>query len=312
MDSLRVVIGIPTFKRPAGLKRLLDSIVLQQAEFNPIVLIADNEGDNGVGLVVAEELKAEGYKLELHAIAVNERGISQVRNALMQYAFETLSGDYLAMIDDDEWVEPQWIAQLVEVQRQTCADIVGGSVAPEFEGDRPDWAQGLHIYYQSDSNVSGTTELVQGTTNVLLHRSVVDNYPNERFDPFYSVVGGGDKEYFTRLKRKGATFAFAHLAQSHELFGASRMTKAWALERAFRIGAGDIRIIQKSKPSVLTWIKEILKLAVAILLSSASMLLYILKPHKHMKAKLKLYRQLGKLSAFQGKQRSVYSKIHGN
>ncbi|MEH8018598.1 glycosyltransferase [Rheinheimera muenzenbergensis] len=312
MKNLNVVIGIPTFKRPQGVRRLLESVAKQVADFDITVLVADNEGDSGIGLVTVQQILAEGYPLPLKGIAVNERGISQVRNALMHEAFDNMKANLLAMIDDDEWVEPQWIASLVKIQQQTNADVVGGSVAPEFEVPAPVWAKGLHIYYQSDSNYSGTVELIDGTTNVLLSRHIVDAYPEERFDPFYSLVGGGDKEFFTRIKRRGATFAFAHEAQAHEIFGASRLTKKWAIERAFRIGAGDMRIIGKGNPSVLVWLKELVKLLAATVVSALSMVLLAAIPHKRMKARLKLARQMGKISAFSGAQKQVYSNIHGS
>lgn len=311
MNQLKVVIGIPTFKRPQGVRRLLESISKQVAGFEPMVLVADNEGDNGVGLATVQQVLAEGYPLPLKAIAVNERGISQVRNALMHEAFDNMQADLLAMIDDDEWVEPQWIASLVKVQQQTRADVVGGSVAPEFEVTPPAWAKGLHIYYQSDSTYSGAVDLIDGTTNVLLSRHIVDAFPEERFDPFYSLVGGGDKEFFTRIKRRGATFAFAHEAQAHEIFGASRLTKKWALERAYRIGAGDIRIISKNNPTAVVWLRELSKLSAALVLSGVMFVLMFGVPHKKMKARLKLHRQFGKLSALFGKQKAVYQDIHG-
>ncbi|MGP9801293.1 glycosyltransferase family 2 protein [Rheinheimera sp. NSM] len=312
MSQLKVVIGIPTFKRPQGVRRLLESISKQVAGFEPVVLVADNEGDGGVGLVTVQQIMAEGYPLPLKAIAVNERGISQVRNALMHEAFDNMQADLLAMIDDDEWVEPQWIAALVKVQQQTKADVVGGSVAPEFEVAPPAWAKGLNIYYQSEETTSGVIPLVSGTTNVLLSRHIVDAYPEERFDPFYSLVGGGDKEFFTRIKRRGATFAFAHEAQAHEIFGASRLTKKWAIERAYRIGAGDIRIISKSQPGLIAWCAEVFKFVAAIIVSSIMLIVMSGVPYKKMHARLKLARQFGKLSALWGRQREVYKKVHGS
>lgn len=312
MKNLKVVVGIPTFKRPQGLRRLLNSIAKQVSNFEIIVLVADNEGDYGTGLCTVQEVLAQNYPLSLKAIAVNERGISQVRNALMDEAFGNMKADLLAMIDDDEWVEPQWITSLVAVQQQTNADVTGGSVSPEFEMPPPAWSKGLNIYYQSVENKSGLVPFVSGTTNVLLSRSIVDNYPEERFDTYYSLVGGGDKEYFTRLKRLGATFAFAHEAQAHEIFGTTRLTKSWAIERAYRIGAGDIRIISKNDPTIYTKIKEITKFSGALITSVAVYVLMFAIPNERMKARLKFSRQMGKLSALSGAQKKVYKDIHGN
>ncbi|WP_161796342.1 glycosyltransferase family 2 protein [Arsukibacterium ikkense] len=312
MKQLKVVIGIPTFKRPQGVARLLHSISRQVIDCRFEVLVADNEGDKGVGLFTVQQILAEGYPLPLKAIAVNERGISQVRNALMHEAFDNMQADLLAMVDDDEWVEPQWLASLVKVQQQTNADVVGGSVAPDFEVVPPNWAKGLYIYYQSDATYSGPVGLIDGTTNVLLSRNIVDAYPEERFDPFYSLVGGGDKEFFTRIKRRGATFAFAHEAKAHEIFGASRLTKKWAIERSYRIGAGDIRIISNTSPGAGVWLREAAKLTSALVLSSMLWLLMAGIPHKKMQARLKIARQLGKLSALKGSQKAVYAETHGS
>ena len=311
MKTLNVVIGIPTFKRPQGIRRLLESVARQVSDFDITILVADNEGSKGVGLITVQQILAAGYPFQIKAIAVNERGISQVRNALMHEAFVNMQADFLAMIDDDEWVEPQWIASLVKIQLQTNADVVGGSVAPDFEVPQPNWAKGLYIYYQSYSNYSGTVNLIDGTTNVLLSRNIADKYSEEQFDPFYSLVGGGDKEFFTRIKRRGATFAFAHKAQAHEIFGASRLTKDWAIERAYRIGAGDVRIISKHNSKPLVWLKELVKFLVATVLSSIAFVLFAAIPHKRMRARLKLARQMGKLSAVFGSQRQVYKNVHG-
>lgn len=312
MSELKIVIGIPTFKRPVGLERLLVSLNNQVSEFRFEIIVADNEGVNGAGSRVVDKLLVDGYKVPIKVIPVIERGISQVRNSLMHEAFMLSNADMLAMIDDDEWAEDQWIDSLVKVQQKTGADIVGGSVAPEFEVSPPPWVKGLSIYYQSEQSESGPVEMVAGTTNVLLNRSLVDKYPEENFDPFYSLVGGGDKEYFTRLKRRGAIFAFSHKAKSHEVFGQSRLTKSWAIERSYRIGAGDLRIIMISRPSLIAWFNEISKIAGGIVIAPIKMLFFCSSPHNKMNARLMFSRQLGKLSAFWGVHKKVYKDTHGN
>jgi succinoglycan biosynthesis protein ExoM len=308
--SKTIVIGIPTFKRPQGLARLLASIAAQQAPFVPQVLVADNEGEQGAGLGVVEEIRRQGFPFPLTAVAVPERGISQVRNALMKHAFEHLGADALAMVDDDELVEPGWIAALVDMQAQGNFDVVGGTVYPEFETDPPRWSERLAIYWRP-VHPGGGIDMIHGTTNVLLHRSVHERFPDTFFDASFALTGGGDKEFFTRLRRKGAVFGYAADAVSHEFFDAGRATKNWALKRAYRIGSGDARIFKKHAPTFGEWAKEMAKFTAALVLSPVLILAMAWSPSKHMRPVLMLARQLGKINGLLGKPPKVYEIIHG-
>lgn len=308
--SKTIVIGIPTFKRPQGLARLLASIAEQQAPFIPHVLVADNEGEQGAGLKIIEEIRSQGFPFPLTAIAVPERGISQVRNALMKTAFENLAADALAMVDDDERVEPGWIAALVAMQRQGNFDVVGGAVLPEFETKPPRWSDSLVVYWRT-IYPAGNVDMIHGTTSVLLSHSLHERFRGVFFDSSFGLTGGGDKEFFTRLKRKGAIFGFAADAVSHEFFDASRATKIWALKRAYRIGSGDARIFRKYTATLGGWIKEWAKLTTALALSPVLIILMAWSPSKQMRAVLSLARQLGKLNGLFGKPPRVYETIYG-
>jgi len=305
----KIIIGIPTFKRPEGLSRLLLSLEKIEISFDVEIIVADNEGLQGHGHNVVSEM-ASSYTYPLSVISVPERGISSVRNSIMNHAFETLNADMLAMIDDDEIVESNWLLELVKMQQQTHADVVGGQVKPEFENGAPAWTDGLGLYWRA-VYPDGLIDLIEGTTSVLLNRSVRDNFPNIKFDIEYGLTGGGDKEFFTRLKNKGATFAFSSKSISHEFFGESRMTKEWAMQRAYRIGSGDMRnVIKNGGMSYLS--KEFLKAVFASIVAiSKSLFLSNHKTH-YFHNKLSFERQKGKFNGCFGTPLiNTYSKIHG-
>ena len=312
MDNTKnIVIGIPTFQRPKGLARLLESIAEQRTQFQLHVLVADNEGEGGAGLGVVEELLAQGFPFPITGIAVPERGISQVRNALMKTAFENLSADGLAMVDDDERVEPGWLAALVAMQTETSADVVGGAVFPEFESPPPSWTRRLRIYWRR-IKPPGPVPLIPSTTNVYFSRSVYDKFPKEHFDLAFSLTGGGDKEYFCRIKQRGATFAFQPEARSHELFGFSRVTLKWALQRAYRIGAGDARVLRLHSPGFLGWLKEVMVFLAATSLALMQGVVFFWSPAFRTHAFVRLARQAGKVSGFLGRLPKVYLQVHGS
>ncbi len=89
------------------------------------------------GLAVARERGESGGGLPVRAMLVADRGLASIRNALLAAALEDPDVTHVAMIDDDEWPEPQWIAALLEMQQKTGADIVGGPVFSAFACTRP-------------------------------------------------------------------------------------------------------------------------------------------------------------------------------
>ena len=309
--SRLVVVGIPTFRRPQGLARLLESIANQRVDFEVRVLVADNDSEKQEGMETVARLQERGFRFPLEAFVVEERGISQVRNALMKRAFVEYQANSLAMLDDDEWAEEEWLASLVRVQRLTKADVVGGHVSADFAVSPPEWLQDLEGYPRKHRQRSGCVPLIYGTTNVLLSRSILVRFPGQFFDPFYALVGRGDTEFFTRIKKLGAVFAFAHLARSHEVFGASRMTKAWARERAFCDGAGHMRIVIRDRPGLVGYLRELVTIVFASVLGAVRAITNLEKSDRRMAGQILVMRQLGKLSALLGRHKQVYKEVHG-
>lgn len=312
-QAKKIVIGIPTFRRPQGLARLLASIADQQAPFIPHVLVADNEGKGGAGLKVVEEVRRNNFPFPLTAIPVPERGISQVRNALLKVAFEDLAADALAMVDDDERVEPDWLTCLVAMQQQHGFDVIRGKVLPEFAAPPPRWTRGLDIYHRQDDDApGGAAPIVYATDNVLLSKRIWELLPEAKFDPAFSLSGGGDAEFFTRLRKHGAKFGYVPWAVSHEMIHASRMTKRWAMQRAYRIGSGDARIFKLHAETTGEQLLFFSKLTGALAATPLLILLMCWSPSRRMRAILLLARQLGKINGLLGYRfPQVYKEIHG-
>src|SRR5471030_1547396 len=101
-----VVICIPTYKRPKMLARLLDAIAALETDADVSVLVADNDAESHAGWDLCNSIKH--YRWPLAAVIAHRRGIAQVRNTLIEKA---LAGDaqFIAMIDDDEWPQKDWI-----------------------------------------------------------------------------------------------------------------------------------------------------------------------------------------------------------
>src|SRR5215472_4247270 len=138
-----VTIGIPTFRRPRSLERLLLAIETLETTATVRVLVADNDAERREGVVVVDRLMSAAYRWPIEAFVVEKRGIPQARNALIERAL-SVGFDWLAMIDDDEWPEASWLSAFLRVAVETGADALHGAVIPEFESAPGRWATRCH------------------------------------------------------------------------------------------------------------------------------------------------------------------------
>ena len=83
------------------------------------VLVADNDAEGREGLAVCQRLRGS-YRWPLHPSLAPQRGIAHVRNALVETALARPAMQFLAMLDDDEWPEPQWLDALLKEQSATA------------------------------------------------------------------------------------------------------------------------------------------------------------------------------------------------
>src|SRR3569833_2026775 len=100
----RVVIAIPTCKRPKSLARLLDAVAALRTIADISVLVVDNDAEAHQGFNLCRR-RAPDYRWPLRAGIEPQRGIAAARNRLVSEALRS-EAHFIAMIDDDEWPGP--------------------------------------------------------------------------------------------------------------------------------------------------------------------------------------------------------------
>lgn len=298
----RIVIAIPTYKRPFSLKRLLDAIAQLDTKHDIAVLVADNDSEKQEGLALCRSL-APAYRWPLSAVAAEQRGIAQVRNVLVEQALRDEKCAFVAMIDDDEWPETGWLDELLKVQRQTGADLLQGSILFEQDG---------HPAPVPDiRNPTGPIAMLQGAGNILIRRSVLEEMARPWFDPAFALTGGEDFEFFTRLAKAGRHFAWADGARAHGDVPTTRRDLGWVLARAYSTGNSDMRVMLKHDCGPFPLLRESAKIAGAVLLSLPLALILAPSPNHRRRPLQKLFRAAGKAAAIAGRSYNEYSLIHG-
>jgi glycosyltransferase involved in cell wall biosynthesis len=296
----RVVLCIPTFKRPKMLAQLLDAVAQLQTAAEVSVLVADNDAENHAGLDLCHQMR--DYRWPLKAVIAEKRGIAQVRNVLIEEALKTRC-DFVAMIDDDEWPEPGWLDAFLAGAHQTRADVLQGSIlfgqdgAADGHGDirRP----------------TGPIAMLQGAGNLLIRRAVLEEMQAPWFDPAFALSGGEDREFFVRLDRAGKRFAWVDEARAHGDIPATRASLSWLLAHAYSVGNSDMLVLLKYRPGPVRMAVELTKILAALLLSPLAAAILVASPNRRALALQKLLRACGKLSALAGRRYNEYAVVHG-
>lgn len=235
---MKLLVGIPTHKRPELLRECLESIAAQQGELPDIQLfVADNDAKGQEGVRLIEAMRAS-YRFPLNAAIIAEPGISAVRNAILDEARDQ-DVDFIAMIDDDVQADPHWLPMLWERARATGADILAGPVSYDFPQGTSDF---LRTAFVGDPRPTGSVDLINGTTGVLISTARLKASGWPKFDSAFGLTGGGDKEWFSRLKGIGCRFEWVSEASVVESVPPSRATLKWFLKRRYRYGIDDMRI----------------------------------------------------------------------
>jgi succinoglycan biosynthesis protein ExoM len=296
----RVAICIPTYKRPKLLARLLDAIAHLETGADVRVIVADNDAEGRAGQDFCNSL--QNYRWPLTAVIAEKRGIAQVRNRLIETALKS-DADFVAMIDDDEWPDQDWITAFLAGAKTSGADVLqgsillGGTAGIEGHGDI--------------RHASGPVTMLQGAGNILIRRAVLDEMTAPWFDPAFALSGGEDREFFVRLARAGKRFAWVDEARAHGDVPETRASLSWLLARAYSVGNSDMQVLLKYRPGPAQMAAELAKIVAALLLSPLLALVMIASPDRRALALQKLLRAAGKLSALAGRRYNEYAVVHG-
>lgn len=244
LSATRVTVAVLTYLRPDDLRVLLPMLVEQLADVAPSgvsarVLIVDNDPAGGA----AEQVSAF---TDAGVDYVHEPvpGITAGRNRALD---ESEPDRVLVFLDDDERPDAHWLRSLLESWASSDAAAVVGPVQSEFTGELDPWIA-AGAFFQRRRLVTGTPVQVAATNNLLLDLVTVRRL-KLRFDPRFGVSGAEDT-YFTRtLSRSGERMLWCAEAMVTDIVPAARMTRQWALRRAFSSGNADVLASVELEPS---------------------------------------------------------------
>lgn len=127
-----ISIIIPTIGRPE-LKLCVDSIVIQKHINNNEVIVVANSGPNNHKI---RNLVNDYQLSNLRILRENKLGLSHAKNI----GFKKASGEYIAYIDDDAYLEENWINNIIKfINQYPEVDMFGGPYSEYSHVPIPQW-----------------------------------------------------------------------------------------------------------------------------------------------------------------------------
>jgi glycosyltransferase involved in cell wall biosynthesis len=233
-----VSIVVPTFARPAQLRRCLDGIArLEASTFSLEVVVVDDGGPHPLDTLIAPYANT----LDVRLIRQARAGPAAARNAGVALA----RGVFLAFIDDDCTPAPDWLSAFVRELERDDRRLLGGRVENALTGNPYSTASEHISQFVYDYSRSGRAlEPFFTANNIALAADL------------FRAVGGfatsipsataEDKEFCDRLRAHG--FALAHVP-SAVVHHAHDLTFARFLRQHFDYGRGILafRLIRRRR-----------------------------------------------------------------
>jgi glycosyltransferase involved in cell wall biosynthesis len=232
--GLRLDVLIPTHNRAAMLERCIAS-VLRAAPADGLdvrVTVVCNACTDGSHAAVLRYQAA--YPGRISVVDERRRGKSKALNA----GIAATSGDLVAMIDDDEEVDVQWLRVIEHAFADPSLDFAGGPYIPVWAGPVPDWIPTDYLAVLGAVDNGGTVEpyspefpgILKGG-NAVIRRSVLlkaGRYA-EHLGPgsFARLFSCEDEDMYWRLLELGARGNYFPELVIFHYISADRLTREY-------------------------------------------------------------------------------------
>jgi len=257
---MHIDVLIATYNRSALLSRALNSLLAadQPTTCRVLVTVIDNRSTDDTKKVVESFMSR--FAGRLRYLYESRAGRSHALNC----GIAATSGELVAMIDDDEEVDREWLLTIVKAFDDPGTDFIGGPYVPNWGGERPPWFG--TAYKAAVGWVDGGSRIAQyGRTfegmlmggNAVIRRSVLN-----RVGPYAADVGRSsdgrllsceDRDMFNRLIDAGARGFYRPDLVIHHYVPPERLTKRYFRRWSFWHGV-SLAVLDKRAPEPVPYV----------------------------------------------------------
>jgi GT2 family glycosyltransferase len=210
IPSPRLSLVIPTYRRCASVRRLLESLTSQtlpRSEFEVIVSIDGSEDGTH------EMVETFATRLPVRAIWQPNRGRAAACNA----GIAASRGEVLVILDDDMEPDPECLATHLALHAQAARRAVLGAVPVTFDDKSPPPASYIRAKFERhDAKLAQPGYRITHrdfySGNLSIRRALLDEVG--RFDESFQVYGNEDGELGLRLSAAGVDLVYSREAKA--------------------------------------------------------------------------------------------------
>jgi succinoglycan biosynthesis protein ExoM len=208
-----VAIGVCTIRRPRMLADCLRSLIRQYAPDAQLrVIVVDNDLFPSAAPVIEQVRRASA--IPIHYVHEPRRGIPMARNRLLAEALAQ-GADWIAMIDDDQTADRDWIRSSLKVVQRDQVDVVRAHREVRYPDPSPFWfvdTRSRPARLLRDGPLEARLLRRLPTSGAVMSaRLVKSDGLHLRFDERLALSGQEDGEFFDTAHRHGVRMASSNL-----------------------------------------------------------------------------------------------------
>lgn len=242
---IRLSLIIATYNRAEPLLTALESVAAQTAPAAmwECVVVNNNSQDDTAARFAA--FAARYPALNLRLVSEMRQGLSHARNR----GIAETSGEYIAIIDDDERINPGFIASYIAFfNAHPHVASAGGKIIPDYPQGRPAWmSRWTEVPIANPIDLGPSARpfpagRIPGGGNMALRRAAVERYG--AFNPALGrsgskLIGGEESDLFERLARAGEPCWYVPEAVMWHIIPPRKLTEDYFRRLCFNIGVSQ-------------------------------------------------------------------------
>lgn len=244
---IKLSLLIATYNRADWLIETLESVVAQDApaEQWECVVVNNNSTDCTAERFAAFAAAHPQYNLRM--VEEHNQGLSYARNRGIRES----TGEYMAIIDDDERIVPEFISAYISLFDTVPEAVAGGGpIVPVYPAGRPAWMSCFterpiaNTMYLGDRVREFPEGHIPGGGNMAIRRSAVKRYGV--FDISLgrvgtSLTGGEESDLFERLRLAEAKYYYTPKAVMYHIIPAEKLSRGYFSRLSYNIGVSQLQ-----------------------------------------------------------------------